>query len=147
MKKFTLLAAAVVLPLTGSLAWDEGDADKGEKVFRKCQACHTVAEGGKRKLGPNLFGVFGRAAGTVEKFRYSKAMKASGVVWDDETLDKFLAKPRAFVPKTKMAFPGLKNDDDRENLIAYLKQATELRQPAIKCTPTPFISPRPRAAA
>ncbi len=124
MKKFALLAAAVVLPLTGSFAWAEGDADKGKTVFRKCQVCHTADEGGRNKVGPALHGVFGRTAGTVEKFRYSKAMKASGLVWDDGTLDKYLTKPRAFVPKTRMAFPGLKNEADRADVIAYLKQTT-----------------------
>ncbi len=72
MKTLALLAAAVVLPLTGSLAWAEGDADKGKTVFRKCQACHTVDEGGRNKVGPNLHGVFGRAAGPVDQFRYRR---------------------------------------------------------------------------
>lgn len=112
---FTALLAAFASP-----AMADGDAAAGEKVFKKCKACHTLEEG-KNKVGPSLHGVTGRAAGTLEGFKYSKAMTESGLTWDDETLAKFLTKPKALVPKTRMSFAGLKKEDDIENVIAYLK--------------------------
>ena len=101
------------------------DAEKGAKVFKKCKACHTLNEGGKKRVGPNLFGMFGRTSGTVEGFKYSTAMKEAAIVWDEETLDAYLTKPKAYVPKGKMAFPGLKKEDQRADVIEYLKQETQ----------------------
>ena len=128
MKKFSLFAVAVagfVAVAAGSAS--AADVKAGAKVFRKCKACHALAAG-KNKLGPSLHGVFGRTAGTTKKFKYSKAMKAAGakgLVWNEETMSKYLEKPKKFVPKTRMAFPGLKKKKDVENVIAYLKGATK----------------------
>jgi cytochrome c len=118
----TVLLGFFVVLFAGS-ALADGDPAKGEKIFAKCKACHAV-EAGKNKVGPSLAGLFGRTAGTVEGFNYSDAMKSSGIVWNDETLHKYLEKPKDVVPGTKMAFPGLKEGQDRDDVIAYLKQAT-----------------------
>ena len=118
----TLIAGVVLLGSHAALA--DGDAAAGEKVFRKCKACHAV-EAGKNKVGPSLHGVFGRTAGTEEGFKYSDAMKESGIVWSEETLDVYLTKPKDMVPGTRMAFPGLKDEQDRADIIAYLKEATQ----------------------
>ena len=118
----SLIAGILLLGSQAALA--EGDAAKGEKIYKKCKSCHSL-EAGKKKVGPSLAGLFGRTAGTVEGFKYSAAMKDSGIVWDEETLNTFLEKPKAMVPKTRMAFPGLKKEQDRMDLIAYLKEATQ----------------------
>ena len=97
-----------------------GDVAKGEKVFKKCKACHYVNKE-KNKTGPHLVNIVGRAAGSLEGYKYSKAMKASGLVWDEETLASYLKAPKKFVKGTKMAFAGLRKDADIENVIAYLK--------------------------
>ena len=124
--KIGLMMALVALFIaaTAQPAWAEGDAAAGMKVFKKCKTCHSL-EAGKKKLGPTLAGVMGRQAGTLEGYKYSKAMSASEVVWDDASLDAFMAKPKEFMPGTKMALAGIKKEADRENLIAYLKQETE----------------------
>ena len=127
---FTGLAAlALAMTVSGAALADDdgGDIAKGKKIFARCKACHTVEEGGPDRIGPNLHGVFGRTAVTKEGFKFADAMiqhGKDGLVWSEETLDTYLEKPAAMVPGTQMAFPGLKKEDDRENVIAYLKSET-----------------------
>jgi cytochrome c len=103
-----------------TLASLTGDAAKGEKVFAQCKACH-VAEEGVNRVGPSLWGVVGRTAGSIEGFRYSSANKNSGLVWSEEQLFTYLKAPRETIPGTTMAFAGLKKPQDRADVIAYLK--------------------------
>ena len=120
---FRMVAVALALIAAPMTAHADGDVEKGEKVFRKCKACHVVDEA-KNKVGPSLQNVVGRTAGTVEGFKYSDAMKTAGeggLAWTEENIDKYMADPKGFMPKNKMAFIGLKKEDDREDLIAYLK--------------------------
>ncbi|MAZ02667.1 MAG: cytochrome C [Sneathiella sp.] len=121
MKKLTTLGLLLALSFFATSALADGDAAKGEKVFKKCKACHTIEQGAKNKVGPNLFGIVGAKAGHVEDYKYSKAMMDSGITWDETALDEYLKKPKAYVKGTKMSFVGLKKEDDREDLIAYLK--------------------------
>ena len=116
----TFFSAALAVMITVGSA-EAGDAKKGAKIFKKCKACHTIKEGGKNKVGPNLYGIVGQKAAQVKGYKYSKAMKASDVTWDEATLDKFLTKPKKMMKKTKMAFSGLKKEKQRADLIAYLK--------------------------
>ena len=113
--------AAIV---TAGPAFAEGDAAAGKKVYNKCKTCHAL-EAGKKKLGPSLNGIIGRTAGSVEGFKYSDAMKDSGVVWTEENIAAYLEKPKEFIAGNKMAFAGLRKEQDRANLIAYLKEATQ----------------------
>jgi len=98
------------------------DAAAGEKVFAKCKICHQVGEGAKNGVGPVLNGVVGRKAGSEEGYNYSTANKSSGLTWDDATLKQYLKNPRAMVPGTKMIFPGISNEKEIDDVIAYLKQ-------------------------
>ena len=96
------------------------DLAKGEKVFRKCKVCHSLKEGGKHKIGPNLFGIIGRSAGGAEGFKYSKAMKEADLIWNENTLISYLQNPKNFIPGNKMAFPGLKKADQIIDVIGYI---------------------------
>jgi cytochrome c len=123
MYKKTILAALASAVLFAAPAHAEGDAANGEKVFAKCKACHEV-EKGVNKVGPTLKGVVGRKAASVADYKYSEAMTAKGaegVVWDEATLTAYLPDPKGFVPKTKMAFAGLKKPEEVADIIAYLK--------------------------
>ena len=102
----------------------KADVAAGQREANKCKACHVLDED-KNRVGPYLHGVFGRPAGTAEGFTYSPAMKDSGIVWDEETIAEYVADPKAFVPGNRMAFPGLKKEEDITNLLAYLKEATQ----------------------
>lgn len=99
------------------------DLEKGKKVTKKCASCHTFEQGGKNKIGPNLFGIVDRAPASIDGFKYSDAMKAfaDGNSWNTDTLNTFLTKPKDLVSKTNMSFAGLKKDKDRANLIGYLQ--------------------------
>jgi cytochrome c len=100
-----------------------GDAQRGAQVFNQCKICHSL-EAGKNMIGPSLHGVLGRKAGTVPGFAYSPAMKDANVTWNDDTLGKYLADPKAFIPGDKMAFAGIKDPSKLGDLLAYLDQAT-----------------------
>lgn len=125
MRMRGLLAAALLVGgAAGAMAQEKaavGDAEQGGKVFNRCKACHTV-EQGKHRVGPSLHGVVGRKAGTAEGFNYSEAMKKSEVSWTPENLAKYLEDPKGFIPGNKMIFAGLKKEDERRDVIAYLQK-------------------------
>jgi cytochrome c len=114
----------LVLLLAGGAgaALADGDPVRGEQVYRRCQGCHSID---RNRIGPMHKGLFGRKAGTVPDFDYSEAMRSSGIVWTEVTLDQFLQGPRKMVPGTKMTFIGLPKTQDRADLIAYLMVATK----------------------
>jgi len=110
-----------MLTLVGDRA-HAADAAEGKKVFtRQCTACHIDSAEGPRRLGPPMFGVVGRKTGSVEGFRYTEANKSAGWIWTPEKLNEYLKNPREVIPGTNMAFAGIRSENDRENLIAYLQ--------------------------
>ena len=120
-----IVAALAVLAVAGiaGSALAEGDAAAGEKVFRKCKACHAVGDDAKNKVGPMLNGIVDNEIASVDGFKYSKAFlakKAEGLVWTVEVLDSYLTKPKKFIPGTKMSYAGLKKEQQRADIIAYL---------------------------
>jgi len=102
-----------------------GDLTHGEKVFKKCSACHMIASGGKNMIGPNLWGVIGRTAGSISDYKYSKAMAAYAKQWNFEEMNTYLIKPQAYIKGTKMAFAGLRKEKDRASVILYLNSKSD----------------------
>ncbi|MDO8979017.1 MAG: cytochrome c family protein [Afipia sp.] len=119
MRIFILVIGAVLLSTVSTSAQD---AAAGEKVFAQCKACHQVGETAKNAVGPVLNGLFGRKSGTIEGFNYSPANKNSGITWDEATFREYIKDPKAKIPGTKMIFTGLKNPQQVDDIIAYLKQ-------------------------
>lgn len=119
--KIGMLSAALVWSVS---AYAEGDAAHGEQVFKQCKVCHSIGAGAKAGVGPEQNGVYGAKAASRTGYSYSPAMKEAGekgLVWNDANLDKYLENPKAVVPGTKMVFPGIKNEKDRQDVIAFLK--------------------------
>ncbi len=120
-KAFPQLLATALLMLAGWQAAAQ-DVKRGEKVFADCRACHTI-DPGANNIGPSLAGIIGRKAATVDGFRYSPAMKRSGIIWDKDTLAAFIADPQKAVPANRMPYAGMPEPKDVADLIAYLTQA------------------------
>jgi cytochrome c len=108
---------ALALPAVASAQ----DAENGKKLFTKCAPCHAIGPGAKNKVGPELNGIVGRKAASVEGFTYSDALKGSGITWDDAALHEWIADPKKKVPGTKMLFPGVKDETERDDLLAYIE--------------------------
>ncbi len=110
--------------------YNTGNLENGQRKFALCRSCHTITPGGPNLTGPNLYGVFGRKAGGLDGYTYSEALKKAGFVWEASHLDAWLADPRGYMPGTKMTFLGIKEAQDRVDLIAYLKVETGYKAPA-----------------
>lgn len=128
------------VPLANLLA--EADAGKGERIAKKCAACHTFEKGGANKIGPNLYGVLGREVAAVDGFAYSGALKDKGGNWDYETINQFIADPKGYISGTKMAFPGVKQAGQRADLLLYLREQSDNPPPL----PEPVAQAEPEAA-
>lgn len=98
----------------------QGDLENGRAVFARCRSCHTITPDGPNMTGPNLHGVIGRVAGTHQGFNYSPALKAAGFTWDGDKIEHWLENPRTFLPGNKMSFPGLPDETDRRDVVAFL---------------------------
>ena len=126
MRTTFAVALSVAAWLTTGAALAQGNTTRGERLFnQQCKSCHTVEKGGASQLGPNLHGVFGRKAGTDGGYQSSDPMVTSGIVWDDATMAEYLKDPKGRVPGTKMVHGGLKQEAQLQDVIAFLKKATQ----------------------
>ncbi len=114
---------SVILAALGE-AYTDADLSNGQRQFRRCQSCHTLNEGGRHTVGPNLYGIMGAPAAAQERFSYSRQLTESGLVWDAATMDAWLENPRSMVPGNRMSFVGLRDADARRDVIAYLAVET-----------------------
>src|SRR5215510_3439111 len=122
MKKLTLSTLFVIAAATAASSALAQDADAGKTSFNKCLACHAIGEGAKNKVGPELNGLDGRHSGTAPDYSYSDANKNSGITWNEAQFKEYIKDPKAKVPGTKMIFPGIKNENEVNNLWAYISQ-------------------------
>ena len=142
IRQSSLMAAALCLVASVAAAQSLGDASRGEELFSKCSGCHQVGPDARNRVGPHLNGLFGRSAGGLEDFRYSKAFEragSKGLEWHLDTLDAFIENPKALVPGTRMSFRGFENPEDRADVLAYLRafSASPANIPEADPTATP----------
>ena len=127
---FLSLMAVIFLNFAGASAASSGselscNAENGKKVFKKCAACHSVEKTDKHKTGPNLLGLAERTSGTIEGFKFSRAMRDASIVWNEESLKDFLEKPRKSIPRNRMAFSGIKDSQDRADVVCFILNPPE----------------------
>jgi cytochrome c len=125
----TSQAAEVVEKIDIAAVMALGDVTSGEKIFKKCAACHSINEGGKNKIGPALYNVVGRAVGGVDNYKYSKTLASYGKEWTFGELNGFLIKPSSYLKGTKMSYAGLRKEKDRASVIKYLNQNSDNPKP------------------
>ena len=119
-----ILSAALLTGFSITAPAFAQDADAGQRVFNQCRACHSIDQGGRNGVGPNLWAVVGRKAGIIEGFRYSASLKEkaeAGLTWDEDTLRAYITNPKAVVPAGSMSYPGLRNEQQLNDLLAFLK--------------------------
>ncbi|MFO1168963.1 MAG: cytochrome c family protein [Rhodoblastus sp.] len=124
MKKFAVLTVGfgLLTAIAAAPASAAGNAEAGEKVFNKCKTCHRIGEGAKNMVGPELNGLNGRKSGSAEGYSYSDANKNSGITWNEAVFKEYITDPKKKIPGTKMIFPGLTNEQERDDLWAYISQ-------------------------